>query len=378
MARKKIQRSLSPLTEVFSDFVGFTGNDSQQVALIRLLEFVSKQQRREHSQPFYSMREITDFFHVPLRTVALSYEALERKGLLIRIRGSQTLLSGRAVPSRREVRAVVGVPVRLHTFVASPYSRSFYVELEEGLRRSGFVADLIFYRGEEVERPEFTERLIHHRLDSVLWHTPPPAARSAILSLRDLGVQQILIQPTDCVSDILLPTYLQDWQAGYEELARKWKEIGIRHVVFPKAKRSLTAKAERTFLEIFAAAGISGHFFSGQPTELSDLFKRLERSGIPALAFIDQEGSDSICNGDPLVLEDLIQRYRVAFCRGILRIPYFHRKDVKVDVVMFSAGEMAACIADDVRRMPIIDHVIRTFKATYKPQVSLRSSIEAL
>jgi len=100
--------------------------------------------RGEAARTFYSMREVSSFFGLPLRTVAFAYEQLEKEGILNRIRGSRTLLEGKTVAPRTSVRAVVGIPVWLHAIVVSPYSRAFNLELEESLRAHGFVADMIF------------------------------------------------------------------------------------------------------------------------------------------------------------------------------------------------------------------------------------------
>ncbi len=378
MARKNIQRSLPSLQDAFKDFIGFSDEESKQIALTRHLESTVNRLRKKSSQPFYSMRTIVDFFGVPLRTVALAYESLEKKGLLIRIRGSQTLLAGKSTSPSKTVRAVVGVPVRLHTFVASPYSRKFYVELEEGLRKCGFVADLIFYRGEEVARPEFAERLAHHNLDSVLWHTPPAMARNAILLLRDQGVQQLLIQPTESQMDLSLPTYLQDWQTGYRDLATDWQQAGVRRVFVPRPMRSSSSRAMRAFASALTEKGLEVQEFSGEPQELWSKLEETSKRTIPGVAFLDQEGADAICNENPVPVEELTRKYRLAFCRGIIRIPYFHHREAKVDVVMFSATEMADRIANDIRRMPVKEGAIFTFKAGYESQVSLSAKIEAL
>ena len=351
---------------------------SRQLTLLDALRKAAKLVRKQQSLPFYSMREMSDHFGIPLRTVALTYETLEHEGILNRIRGSKTILMGKNLSTRASVRAVVGIPVWLHAFVVSPYSRTVNMEIEERLRESGFVADLIFFRADEACTPDFTMRLLRHNLDKIIWHTPHPHSTDILLSLKDHGVQQVIIQSNETPVTLPFPTYLQDWQPAYQKLAQAWQAAGIRRVLVPDPPYLPSKRA----LKLFSSA-ISNH---GMEMELVDgsgaAFRRKvfgsRNKPEVGVAFMDHLGADAICNEDPIALEEMMKTFRVAFCRGPIRMPYFNCRSSKVDIVRFSAIEIATRVAQDLKQLEPTPGIIHTFQATYYPQVELNDQTEFL
>lgn len=378
MARKPVPRDLPPSVELLGGFAGFDEALSKQAALTTHLRKVALRLQGPAARPFYSMREVVKQFRLPLRTVALAYEALEHEGLLNRRRSSHTLLVGKKISPRKQVRAVVGIPVWLHAMVVSPYSRNFHVEIENRLRQHGFVADLIFFRGDEVSSPDFAQRLIQHNLDFVLWHTPHPHALDVLRTLQDHGVRQIMVQPIDSQLSIAIPGYLQDWPVAYRQMAAAWRAAGIRTVLVPDPVYLPSRRAKTTFANTFIERGIDLRFVE---TDAAAILKQVgtHRPGTVAVAFFDQEGADIICNEEPVIIEELISRCRVGFCRGPIRMPYFHHRDARIDIVRFSATEIASRIAADLREtLGATQQVLHTFQAGYLPQVSFRASAELL
>lgn len=378
MARKPVERELPPPSFLVKGFGGFDEARSKQATLIAHLRKIARKLQKTKAIPFYSMRDVVEHFGVPLRTVAIAYQALEHEGILNRRRSSQTLLVGKKISPRKMVRAVVGIPVWLHAMVVAPYSRIFHIELEDRLRQHGFVADLIFFRGEEVASPNFAERLIEHNLDYVLWHTPHPHAMDVLRTLEDHGVRQILIQNTDSQMRIGMPTYLQNWQTAYRTMAAAWRAAGILHAIIPEPVYLPSKRAKNTIAATLTAAGISVRFVENTA---SGLLREAatHRKGECAVAFIDQEGADTICNEEPVLIEALIGLCRVSFCRGPIRIPYFHKRDARIDIVRFSALDIAARIAADLSEtLTSSSQVLHTFDALYMPQVSFKASAELL
>ncbi len=378
MARKPILRDLPPADLLTVGFAGFDKQLSKQFALTRHLREVALRLQTSDPRPFYSMRDIVERFQVPLRTVALAYEALEHEGILNRRRSSQTLLVGKNLSPRKVVRAVVGIPVWLHAMVVAPYSRILHIELEDRLRQQGFVADLIFFRGEEVASPDFAQRLIEHNLDYVLWHTPHPHAIEVLRALQDHGVRQVLVQPSDSQLHIALPSYLQDWHVAYRTMAAAWVDAGIRHVIMPSPVYLPSKRAKNQIANTLIAAGMEVHIEEGHAATLLAAARRF-RPGECAVAFIDQEGADAICNEEPVIIEQLIKTCRVGFCRGPIRIPYFHHRDARIDIVRFSATDIATRIAADLSEtLNASPGILHTFEARYLPQVSFQASAELL
>ena len=378
MARKPIIRDLPSLSLLLRNVGSEDARMSKQSVLTTQLRDISLRLQKDTHQPFYSMREVVDHFDLPLRSVALAYEALEREGLLNRCRGSQTLLVGRQISPRKHVRAVVGIPVWAQTMVVSSYSRSFHAELEDRLRQQGFVASLVFFDQKDLIHPEFTERMLAHDFDYVFWHTPHPQALNALLSLRDRGIHQISVQSTDSRLNIPLPGYLQDWQAAYEEMADAWQKAGIRHVIVPVFFRPVAPGTKVMFLQIMKERAITVQFLEGDALALRAAVAS-RSAGRCAVAFLDQTGADALCNENPVAMEAIMQESRVAFCRGLIRMPYFDRRKACVDVVHFSPHEMARHIANDLKETFLSrPQVLRTFRATYQPLIPLSGRSELL
>ncbi len=378
MARKQVERSLPPVEKTFVAFAGFDPKTSRQGVILHELRVAAKKLRGTTSRPFYAMRDIAQYFEVPLRTVAVAYEELELEGLLNRIRGSKTLLIGKTISPRKPVRAVVGIPLWLHSIVVSPYTRLLHVELEERLRRCGFVADIIFFRDNERSKPEFAERLLQHKLDFVIWHTPHASDAQVLLFLKDSGVQQILIQTVENPISLALPSYFLNWQVGYQAMMDNWLAQGIKTVLLPEPAYVRSQKAMHGFASMLTNCGLDVRFIKGQPVALRNAALKL-RGDSTVVAFLDQLGADAFCNEEPVLIEEILKHCRLAFCRGPLRIPYFRHRDAAADVVGFSAHETAERIVNDLRDGHILgDGRNNVFEAHYTPQVSFSTNIEIL
>ena len=349
MARKQGGNTLPPLQEIFETFPGFVETDIKQQVLTDALRTVARRFRAQKSRSFFTMRDVAAFFSVPLRTVAITYERLESEGLLTRIRGSQTLLAGKDVTLTNPVRAVVGIPLWLHPIVVSPYSRQLHVELEARLRAHGFVADIIFFRDEEVISPEFAERLLQHNLDIVIWHTPHPGATQTLQRMNDRGVRQILVVPSESPMSMNLPTYIQDWQDAYTALAKTWHGKGIRNVIIPETMYLPSKRAMKNFIATLQGNGLKAQMVKCSAKTIRETVHRCgaKSSGV---AFLDQVGADEVCNEEPVILEEIMHMSRIAFCRGRIRIPYFNHREGAADFVAFSPGEIAGRLVNDLQK----------------------------
>jgi hypothetical protein len=187
MARKKIRRPLRPLRGNLK--VTASNHKVEQLAVI--LRNAARAQQTDNAQVFYSLRDVADRFDVSLSMVAAAYRELENEGLLVRLRGSRTLLQGLDADRHVSVRGIVGVPMSLSSFLTRQKSRMFFMSLRRELRRKGFATAGLFYEKGEA-RPDFLfERMKHCNVDSVLWYMPNRSARDTALLLRDSGVRVI-------------------------------------------------------------------------------------------------------------------------------------------------------------------------------------------
>src|SRR5947209_15841899 len=78
--------------------------------LRQVLKSLAIKSQREQPLVFYSLREVSTQFRVPVSTVAKIYQDLEQEGFLSRVRGSKTILNGLRNNRRLSVRGLIGLP----------------------------------------------------------------------------------------------------------------------------------------------------------------------------------------------------------------------------------------------------------------------------
>ena len=235
MGRKHILRVLPPLQQASPGFTGFPEGYSKQRGLIDKLRGMANRLKKTEAPAFLflcgKLPGISAFHceHARSLTKRSSTKGFST-GSAVRRRSWR---AGTLAP-RKAVRAVVGIPVWLHSIVISPYTRAFYMKLEDELRNNGFVVDFIFFHGNEVEHPDFAERLVRHNLDILFWHTPHPLATQVLFFLRDHGTQLVFIQNAGSTTSMHCSIYLQDWQRAYHDIAQAWAAKGIQRVIVPE------------------------------------------------------------------------------------------------------------------------------------------------
>lgn len=372
MARVTLYRSLPPLEKVLPHFSAFPkGKSHQQVMIDKLRQAANKVRKVEH-QHFYSMRKVAAFFRVPLGTITPVYKALEREGIINCIRSSHTILIGKKVLSREAVRGVVGIPIWMHSIALQVYTRTLAMELEEQLRHAGYVPDIIFHAEKQEEtEPDFATRLLSHRLDVVVLHTPLKGCRQNILSLRERGVRVLVIQRSEAPRDLPAVIYLLDYETAYRQMAARWFQLGIRKVWLWGPLEQLHYQAEAdTFKAIIVNEGLEMEYFYDSPSELLKRISREPSKTSSVVAFIDTTTSEYICNNEPQVVERISRISRLAFCVGSIRVPFFETRKIRADVVSFSPAATASRLADDICRLSVLlDGVQHTFSAHYEEQI---------
>ncbi|MGB8355647.1 MAG: hypothetical protein WCD79_17240 [Chthoniobacteraceae bacterium] len=379
MSRKAIPRALPLLEEIFPDFAGFPESASKREALTGELRVIAKGLRAARPQPFYSMRDIAKYFTLPLSMVGLAYKALENEGILTRIRGSRTLVASKAVSPRKHVRAVIGFPTWMHSLVVSPYSKALHIELEDRLQENGFVADFIFFYNNQDKHLDFAERLLRRNLNIIIWHTPAPAMSQVMHVIADHGIQQIVMQITECTAVFEHPIYRLDWQCAYHAAGEEWRRCGIRHVILPYPARMHSKRVLGMFTEVMKEKGMSVEVIESSAQALHSKAKLLSDSAPVMVAFLDQVGAELLFNERPVVMEEMLRFSRIAFCRGPIRVPYFECRGLSADLVGLNAGAIAGKLATDLRMLPDIPRkILDTFHAAYTPDVAFSNCRQIL
>ncbi len=377
MARKRIANDLPPVAEAFADFKGFAPEQSRQQTITHLLRECARKLQRKDTRPFYTMREIAGFFGAPLRTVAISYETLDMEGFLARIRGSQTMLTGKQASPRQPVNAIVGLPISLQAMIASPFECQLQMELEERLRARGFVADSIFFRANEDYEPAFAERLLRHNLDIIIWNSPHPLASHVLLSLRERGVRLVLLQPSESPLRIPARAHLLAWQNAYRDMAAEWARHGINRAIFVEPAHLLSRRAIKQLGPILQQRGITMETIDASEQALQKYINSPDAAKKQSvLGFMDFFTADTLCNGYPELIDQIAANTRIAFCRGAVRVPRLVTRRVCVDVVELNPDFLAEAIVTDLCDAQNKQEGVRdTFQAEYYSQVILGTTV---
>jgi hypothetical protein len=225
MPRKKLKCALPTLRRP-ADAKGELEDDQ----LLEILRRLATTHRRTQPQLFYPLRDAARGLRAPLSAISRVYEVLKAEGLLRTIRASKTLLEGREAAPRISFKGFIDLPLPLSSFLLRSDYRSFYFALRQESARRGFLTNPVFI-GDEFESGEeldITPDTVVGRY--VVWFSPRPSDRAAILGLKDRGVRVVAIAdrrgaPVYCKYELCreqaLDRILKDWRTrrGIERVA---------------------------------------------------------------------------------------------------------------------------------------------------------------
>jgi len=341
MARKKIPRQLPPLRGK----LGRSGKDVKTEQLSEILRQTARKHQSENAQVFYALREVADRFNVSLSMVAAVYRQLETEGLLMRLRGSRTLLKGLGAGRQVSVHGIVGVPMSLAFFLTRQKYRMFFMCARREMRRRGFVSAGIFYEAGE-ERADFlVERIKHCKADSVLWYRPDPCARETARLLQDSGIRVI------GVADGGLPALPCHFEIARDkavaEILSNWKRCGsIRTVCAVHAGRR-SAVEEEKLKGLLENARLQYNFVDAERAQCDQLLRSLMEEQESATVLLGEAASLCAFRA-PDRLIDLMSRKRVALVDGPVSLPFAKTPPVRADFAVADWEAVASGITDEI------------------------------
>ena len=365
MARKKISRRLPPLRGK----IGVSGSDVRIEQLSGILRRTARKHQSEEPQVFYALRDVAARFGVSLSMVAAVYRQLEAEGLLMRLRGSRTMLKGLDAGRQVSVHGIVSIPISLSYFLTRQKYRMFFMCTRRELRRRGFVAAGLFYEAAE-ERPDFLlERIKHSKADSVLWYRPDYCARETARLLQDSGVAVIGV--ADCGLPALPCHFEVSREEGIREILRDWKksaEIRRIHVVHA-ARRS--AVEEERLAKLLERAEFQYDLVDAGQVHSDQILESLGEESESA-TILHGEAASLLAFRAPDRLIALMNRKRVALVDGPVSLPFAKMPDVRVDLVVVDWQRVSERIVDDFITQDAF-HTIGTmmFEADAKLRVPL-------
>jgi len=330
--------------------------------------------RRNQPHPFYSMREVSEFFGAPLSNVALTYKKLAEEGLLTQMRGSMTLVASRKMRPKTAVRAVVGVPIWVDGFVIMQDLPPFHPILEDELWRYNILTHFIFYKHMEQADPAFADRLLAHQLDWLIWFTPPVNVGQIMETVRDSGVRLVVVG--DKNRPFPNQQYVLDWDNSLDHGVDAWTRDGISSVVIsrPPLRSCLNIHSAFHDLAVLQRALTSKRLaYRFREFEIDD-FRRYVSDLIcgpeAGVIFVNHFWIATLLSFAPAEMMELFQKRRVMLTRLPPNLPADPPRNVLVDVVHLDWQSVVRRVAKDVATQKRWDSKKPvTFAASWMPRV---------
>jgi hypothetical protein len=363
MARTKIHRNLTPLPRRASS------KDARHdpAGIRQILRALAVKNQREQPRTFYSLREVSKNFRVPVSRIAKIYRELEEEGLLSRVRGSKTVLNGQRY-NRRRVRAFIGLPALISAFITIPDYRAFLNSIRRELSLRGFAATMVFHEIEEAIDGRLAEQFRSYGADAVVWLSPARSAQESLLRLADMGIRVAAVSQ---IGTPVLPSRYYLWrERGIDRVLRDWRDhrsVRKTIVIDSKDYRSpVTEEILRVLLETLQMQVTVHTFGHGLVHEFVRDLSRLKSDGIifPSAALASMFSFQN-----PEAFANLVRSNRVAFIDGPVDTPFAEAPDSPVDLVTFDWPAVAETIVNDLVTLEAFD---RNRHTTFESDAQLR------
>jgi len=362
---------LRPLAEALGPFKGFReATCKQDLVHDTLARLAARAKTDRRGALFHSVRETAIYFGVSLWTVGMAYRRLEREGTIVRIRGSRTIIpSQRGVSPQGRVRGVVAIMVWLPGFLHVPDVRQAVMLAEERLRRSQFVADIVFYREEDKADPALAARVIAHEPDCVLWFTPKGDDCSVIETISDAGIRVVGIM--DRPVKTRAPQYVLSWRRGLRQALMAWRADGVRRVVVPVGIRRETT-CTHVLEEVAGEIGLTVEDYRWRGGDIASYVAALASQSDAGLVFDDDLWSGRLSALWPRQVVRLLSKRHVLSPRSLMLDPFL-AGDGRTETLTLPWSAILDRIVGDLATGRLYGDFKRTvFEAGWNPDAHVR------
>ena len=342
MARKKVTRALAPLPSRRA----LDKAHHKTEALIDTLRSVAVKNQQEQPRAFHSVRAVAAHFRVPVSTVSRAYHHLEQEGLLTRVRGSKTLLQGLSFDRQLKVRAFVGFPASISSFITVQDYRTFFIRIRRELRLRGFAAATAFFEPGEGSTGALARRFKAYEVDTVIWFQPGKEARETApylsdMAIRLLGVANDSFCPMPC-------RYQVRRDAAIRALLADWKSHQSAPVTLVQPKDQRAAAIDETLHAALTELEIPWTVATYHQQRSEAFLRELQRKKTGGIIFSSSGVVSKFCFRAPAAVVELLQTHRVALVSGPVSMPFARVPNVQVDLVTVDWQMVAERIVDDL------------------------------
>jgi len=342
MARKKVTRSLPELPLP----PRFAAQDHKTDQILSILRSVALENQLDFPQPFYSVRDVAAHFHITQSTVGQIYRKLEQEGLLSLVRGSRTVLQGLKFDRRLQVRAFVGLPASLSSFITLQDYRMFFIRVRRELRLRGFATAMLLFEGDEAGTPAFAERLKSYEVDTVLWFEPRKI-KPAVLRLSDRGIRMVGV--SEGASTVLPCRYQLRREEALRSLLEQWKKLPrVNKVTLVESRQHRAAHVEEMVQALLDELDIPCSVANFKGLRSGAFLRNLLRATTSGLIFPSSSLASMFSFRAPGSMTELIRTHRVGLIGGPVNMPFAKLPDVRVDLITFNWQLIAERIVKDL------------------------------
>lgn len=329
--------------------------------------------RKEKPQVFYTMREAAGHFRVAMSVINRAYKTLESEGLLNSIRGSKTMMEGLRLDRQTAIKAFVGIPVSVSTFLIQQDYRMFFLRLSRELQLQGFASTLAFYQEDDAGKHQFCEELLRYRLDAVVWLRPQAGDNQTAAHLIDKGVRVIDVNNVNDETLKLTPRhyFLSREQAILEGLAA-WKKEGIESILIARQSPGDSLREVFKIEHLLQKTKLKYSFANLGKGKLKKFLKSLAEKKHTGIIFPCSRFASLISFRSPEALSGLFNAARVMLAGGPVNMPFIDVPEVTVDLVMIDWQLVAERIVEDLGSQTVSKTgESRIFEASWLPRVAL-------
>lgn len=305
--------------------------------------------RQTKNLTFHPAREIAAFFGVSLQTATLAVGLLEQEGILRRIRGSRTIITGSHTITRIKLRAVVGYPLG---WIEEKYSyahRRLSRELGDELWKHHITLDTIPYMEIGGFLPDFIQRLHRHAINFAVWLTPLSHARPAFLHLQDQGVQNLVVdfntQTAGFKTHILI-----DMVSSYEEVIQRWRDEFKLTRVLVIEPSDYARERILTFKQICTRHGLACEVLKSSPSLAGEIESANRNGPAIGIALLDERATAEFTFFEPAAFVSLMRRHRVLYGNNYPEVPFAGHGDMKIDRIYIDHPYLNNVIASYLTR----------------------------
>lgn len=364
MARKKVVRRLPPLPNV----PALKAREHKTERLIEILRQIGHAAQEERPRAFYSMRDVSTKFRVPISLVSNVYQRLEREGIVRVVRGSQTTLRGLKHDRKLSVRAFVGLPTSVSQFVTIQDYRIFFMKIHHELRLNRFATAMLYIeRGEEAK---FIGMAGRYEVDTIISFQPTKFATNTSPGLKDLGIRVIGIN--DGGSPSIPCQYEVRRENAIKAILHNWRaDPGVRSVIIISGERRSSAGDEQRIQELLQEEGLDYECSSASSESIPPFLECLNQKENIGIIFLSST-AQMFAFRAPETMTKIFQRCRVALIEGPVNMPFAKVPDVKVDLVLVDWQSIAERVVKDLIGQQAFDNANRViFEAEAKLRVPL-------